>query len=188
MIEAFAARATTLGTTQPSSLEPERLPKNCATAALHPDQVRAWIGYTGRVRGGSEMAYSAHRASVPLQRLAGSARRGMLSAAEPTLQVGAVDDAEHQDHVVALDDVIHHTVVADTQSVERVFGPTDGLHRLAWYASGMGDVTSESGEGATDAIPVCGIELLESPRGRTGEPDLVGAQSRSTSLTARPLA
>ena len=46
----------------------------------------------------------------------------------------------------------------------------------------------ESGEGAADATPVCVIELLELPRGRTGEPDLVGAQSRSSRLTVRPLA
>jgi hypothetical protein len=72
--------------------------------------------------------------------------------------------------------------------MERVLGPTDGLDRLAWYASGATDVVRESSEGVPEAIPVCVIELLELPRGRTGEPDLVGAQSRSSKLTVRPLA
>lgn len=110
----------------------------------------------------------------------------MLSAAEPALQIGAVHDAKHQDHAVALDDVIHHAVVADTQSVERVISTTDGLRRLAWHACGTGGVMSESGEGVPDAISDCVIELLELPCSRAGEPDLVGGQSRSSSLTVRP--
>jgi hypothetical protein len=112
----------------------------------------------------------------------------VLPAAEPALQFGPIDDAEDQDHALAVDDVIHHAVVADTQTMERVLGPTDGLDRLAWYASGSTDVVRESSEGVPDAISVCVIELLVLPRGRTGEPDLVGAQSRSSRLTVRPLA
>ena len=112
----------------------------------------------------------------------------VLSAAEPALQISAIHDSEHQDHAVAVDDVIHHTVVADPQTMERIVCPTDGLDRLAWYASGTTDVVRESSEGVPKAVPVCVIELLELPCGRTGEPDLVGAQSRSSRLTVRPLA
>jgi hypothetical protein len=83
---------------------------------------------------------------------------------------------------------MHHTVVADSRSVEGVLGPTDGLHRFAWYASGAGDIMSESGESTPHAILVYVIELLELPRGRTGKPDLVGAQSRFSSLSVRPFA
>jgi hypothetical protein len=53
--------------------------------------------------------------------LGGGAFR-VLSAAEPALQVGSVHVAEHQDHAVAVDEVVHHAVVADTQSVEAVLG------------------------------------------------------------------
>jgi hypothetical protein len=112
----------------------------------------------------------------------------VLSVTEPTLQVGSVQDAEHQDHVIALDEVNHHAVVTDTQTMERVLSPMDGLDRLAWYASGTSDVMREPGEGVSDALPACVIKLLELPRRRTGEPDLIGAQTRSSSLTVRPLA
>ena len=92
----------------------------------------------------------------------------VLSATEPTLQIGAVHDSEHQDHAVGVDDVIHHTVVADTQTMEYVLGPADGLDRLACYAPGTTDVVRESSEGVPDAIPACVIELPELSRGRTG--------------------
>jgi hypothetical protein len=54
MIEASAARPATLSAPEPSPPEPEGLPSMCATAALHPDVVRAWIGYTAHVHGDTE--------------------------------------------------------------------------------------------------------------------------------------
>jgi hypothetical protein len=111
-----------------------------------------------------------------------------LPAPEPALQVRSIDDAEDRDHTVGLDEVVHHAVIADPQSVEGVRGPTDGLDRRAGYASGTCDIARESSEGVADALPACVIELLGSPRGRTGEPDLAGAQPRSSSLTVCPFA
>jgi hypothetical protein len=35
----------------------------------------------------------------------------VLSATEPALQVSSVHDAEHQDHAVRVDDVVHQAVV-----------------------------------------------------------------------------
>lgn len=113
---------------------------------------------------------------------------GGLSAPEPPFQVGSVDDAEHQDHVVCLDDVAHHAVVADTQPIEGVVGAADGLDRLAGEAFRAGHVTRKALECAADAITVCITELLESSKRRPREPDLVGSQSMSSSLTVRPFA
>ena len=53
MIGAFAARPATLRRAGGRPLTPQRLPKHvryrCATAALHADGIRAWIGYTARL-------------------------------------------------------------------------------------------------------------------------------------------
>jgi hypothetical protein len=77
----------------------------------------------------------------------------VLSAAEPALQIRAIHDSEHQDHAVAVDDVIHHTVVADAQTLERIVWPADGLDRLAWYSSGTTDVVRELREGVPRTVP-----------------------------------
>ena len=111
-----------------------------------------------------------------------------LSGPEPALQVGSIDDAEHQDNVVSVDDVVHHAVVADAQPVEGVVGPADGLDGLARDTSGAGDVMRKSLEGASDAITISVTELLELPGRRLREPDVVGGQSMSSRPTVRPLA
>lgn len=112
----------------------------------------------------------------------------VLSAPEPPLQVGSIDDAEYQDHVVCFDDVVHHAVLAASQPVEGVVGAADGLDRLAGDASGAGDVMRESLECSADAITVSVTELLELPGRRARDLDSVGGQSRSSSLTVRRLA
>ena len=180
IIEAFAAQPFVLGPPEPSPLEPERLPKRvryrCATPRRNPCAVRR---SKERPLGTGLFGGSLAPAAQPT---------GVLPATEPTLQIGSVDDAENQDHAVGVDEVVHHPVVADTQSVEGVLGATDGLDRLARHTSGAGDVMRESFEGSPDAIPVSVAELPELSRRRTRKPDLVGAQSRSSSLSVRPLA
>jgi len=112
----------------------------------------------------------------------------LLSAPEPALQVGSIHDAEYHDHVIGVDDVVHHAMVSEAHPMEGVIGPTDGLDGLAGDASGVGDVARESLEGSTDTFAVSVSKLLELPHRRLRESDLVGGQSRSSSLTVRRLA
>ncbi len=90
--------------------------------------------------------------------------------------------------MVGVDDVVHHAVVADAQPVEGIVSAMDGLHGLAGDASGTDDVMRESLERSADAIAVSVTKLLELPDRRPRELDLVGGQSRSSSLTVRCLA
>ena len=92
---------------------------------------------------------------------------GQLPIPEPALQLASIDDAEHQDHAVLVDDVVHHAVVADAQSVEGIVGATDGLDRLPGDAALTRDVMCESLEGPADAVAVGVGELLELADRRT---------------------
>jgi hypothetical protein len=92
---------------------------------------------------------------------------GRLSASKPALQFGSIDDAEHQQHVVVVNDVVHHAVVADPQAMEGVVGATDGLDRLPRDATWAGHVMRESLECSADPIAVGVSELLELPGRRT---------------------
>ena len=49
------------------------------------------------------------------------------AVAKPYLKVTAIDDAQHEDHVVFLDDVQHHSVVANSQPLEGITGATNRL-------------------------------------------------------------
>jgi len=112
----------------------------------------------------------------------------VLSAPKPALQVGSIHDAEHQDHMVSVDDVVHHAIVADAQPVEGVVSPADRFDGLAGDASGPGDVSREPLKGSTDTIAISATELPELPHRRLREPDLVGSQSISSRLTVRRFA
>ena len=112
----------------------------------------------------------------------------MLPATEPAVQIRSIDDAEHQDHVVCVDDVVHHAVVADAQPVEGIVGAMDRLDGLAGDAPGLDDVTREPLERSPDAVAVSVTELLELASRRPRELDPVGGQSRSSSPTVRRLA
>lgn len=54
-----------------------------------------------------------------------------LPVADPSFQLSTVHDAEHQDHPVLVDHVMHHAVVANTEPVKRVSDALDCLDRLA---------------------------------------------------------
>lgn len=49
-------------------------------------------------------------------------------------------DAEHEDDAVFVNHVVHHAVIADAESVERVAYSLDGLDRLAGDATRLGRV------------------------------------------------
>ncbi len=61
-------------------------------------------------------------------------------------------DAEHQDHAVLVDSVVHHAIVADAESVERVTHSLDRLDGLAADATRPGGLTRQL------------LESLPSPR------------------------
>ena len=49
-----------------------------------------------------------------------------------------MDDSEDEQDVVLGDEVVHDSVVADSETVERVGLPADRLHLLATDAAGFG--------------------------------------------------
>jgi hypothetical protein len=63
-----------------------------------------------------------------------------LPIAKPTLEIGSVRDAEHEQHAILDDDVVHHSVIGDAYPMEYIMRSTDGLDCLASDASRAGDV------------------------------------------------
>ncbi len=97
-------------------------------------------------------------------------------------------DAEHQDHAILLDDVVHHAVVAYSEPVERVAHAADGLDLFAadptLLACGIRQLLQSLPELALDL----GRELLEGAGRRWSEFDRVGGQTMSLRLVVRPFA
>jgi hypothetical protein len=54
-----------------------------------------------------------------------------------------MDDAEHKNHLVFADDVVHHPVIADAESVERVRESSDGLDCLTADQTGSRSILSK---------------------------------------------
>jgi hypothetical protein len=44
-----------------------------------------------------------------------------------------MDDAQHEEHLLVVEDVVHHAIVAHSQPVERVIGRSNGLDSLAGH-------------------------------------------------------
>jgi hypothetical protein len=82
--------------------------------------------------------------------------RILLAAADPAFEVASIHNAKHQDHAVGIDHVIHHTVVAHPESVERVACATDDLHSLAADATFLRCLTRQLVESAPE--PVAGLK------------------------------
>lgn len=63
-------------------------------------------------------------------------------------------DAEHEDHLILVDDVIHHAVVANAQPVKRVSESLDCLDRLTadptWLRSVVGELLQRFGDPAAN--------------------------------------
>jgi hypothetical protein len=96
-----------------------------------------------------------------------------------------VDDAEHEDDAVFVDEVVHDSVVADAEPVEGVCLSADGLHLLAADAAGSGG--GELFEAGADALAHRGRQLLVGAFGGGREAYLVGlAQALSSSGLERP--
>ena len=54
-----------------------------------------------------------------------------------------MDDAQHEEHLLVVEDVVHHAIVAHSQPVERVIGPPNDLGGLAGHAIGNRDLSRE---------------------------------------------
>jgi hypothetical protein len=54
-----------------------------------------------------------------------------------------VDDPEYEDDAILIEDVIHHAVIPDAESIKRVCEPLDRLDRLASDPTGSRRVISK---------------------------------------------
>ena len=97
-------------------------------------------------------------------------------------------DAEHQDHALFVDSVVHHAIVADTESVERVAHPLDRLDGLAADATHPGCVARQLLKCSLYCVADVRWELLECPDCRWRELNGVRGQTSSFRLVVRPLA
>lgn len=95
-------------------------------------------------------------------------------------------DAEHEDHAVPVDHVVHDAVVPDTEPMERVPGSLDRLDGLAADALGLRRARGELLQGLADPPLEVGCQLLEGPDGGGGQLDAVGVQGSSSRLVVRP--
>lgn len=117
----------------------------------------------------------------------GSETCAALAGSKPAFEVAAVDDAEHEEHLVGRDQVVHDPVVADAQAVEGVCLAADRLHLLAANAAGSGCCLGELFEAGTDPRLQRCRQLVEGAFGARGESNLVGtAQVTSRSGLLRP--
>lgn len=105
---------------------------------------------------------------------------------EPAFEIAAVDDAEDQDHAILLQDVVHHSVVADAEAVERVPDSLDRPDTLACDTSGRGGIDRELVERSHDPSALAGGQLPEGANRRRRQLDLERPQSRSRRFVVRP--
>ncbi len=99
-----------------------------------------------------------------------------------------MNDAKDQDHLVFVDDVVHHPGVADAESVERVAHTLDRLDGLAADATRRRDVPSQLLKSLLHPGTDLGRQLLERLGCRRPELDAIRTQTRSPRLVVRPLA
>jgi hypothetical protein len=98
-----------------------------------------------------------------------------------------VDDAEHEEDAVFVDEVVHDAVVADAEPVEGVCLSADGFHPFAADAADPGCGGGELFEAGADALAHRGWQLLVGAFGGRREAYLVVlAQAMSSSGLERP--
>lgn len=110
------------------------------------------------------------------------------AVSEPAFQIGPMHDAEHENDPVFVDNVVHHAMIANAESVKRVRKTLDGLDRLTADAAGLRGLVSELVECVFDPCSVVGRQFPEDLRRAWSELDPIGTQPRSRSLSVRPLA
>lgn len=97
-------------------------------------------------------------------------------------------DAEHEDHAVFVDGVVHDTIVADAESVEGIAHSVDRLDRRAADSTRLGGVTSQLLERFLDPRAELRRQLLERSDGRRCQLDAVRGQTSSFGVVVRPSA
>jgi hypothetical protein len=97
-------------------------------------------------------------------------------------------DAQHQDHAVFVDRVVHDAIVADAEPMEGIARSLDRLDRLAASPTRLGGVTSELLERFLDPRPQLRRQLLERPDGRRRQLDAVRGQTSSFRVVVQPSA
>lgn len=97
-------------------------------------------------------------------------------------------DAEHKDHVILVDDVVHHPEVADTEPVKRVSDALDCPDRLAPNPTRLRSVFGEPFERLGDPGANLRWRLRERLGRGGGQLDSIQAQPRSLRLVVRPTA
>ena len=113
-------------------------------------------------------------------------RPGALSVPEPPFQVATMNDAEDKDHPVFVDGVVHHPVVADAESVERVAHAVERLDGLAADSTRLAGVSSQHLKRLLRSQTDLGRQLLEGSGGRRPELDAICGQTSSLRLIVRP--
>ena len=99
-----------------------------------------------------------------------------------------MDDAEHMEHTVAVDHVVHDAVVADAEAVKRVGGALNRPDALAADPSGYRRSRGKALETSPDARSNLSRKLAVGARSRRRKEYLVGVdQLSSRSGRDRPL-
>jgi hypothetical protein len=111
-----------------------------------------------------------------------------LTVSEPAFHVGAMDDAEHKNDPVLVDDVIHQAIVPNAESVKGVREALDRLDRLTPDTARSGGLASKLLEGDANPRPDVGRQLPKLLRRTRCQLDPIRTQPRSCRLTVRPLA
>jgi hypothetical protein len=99
-----------------------------------------------------------------------------------------MDDAQYQDHAIALDDVVHDSIVTDAEAVERVTHALNGLDFLASHPSFGCDVGCQRLERPPNPVPRLSRQLPEGASSRRPELNAIDAQGSSERLFDRPVA
>ena len=98
-----------------------------------------------------------------------------------------MDDAEHEEDAVFIDDVVHDAVVADAESVEGICLSADRFHPVATDATGSGCGDGDLFEAGADPLAHRGWQLFVGAFGGRREAYLAGlAQAISSSGLERP--
>ena len=99
-----------------------------------------------------------------------------------------MDNAEHEDDPIFLDDVVHHAIVANAESVKRVRKALDCLDCFTPDTARSRGFGGKLFECVADPRSHIGSQLLDRFRCAGRELDPIGTQPRSFRLAVRPLA
>src|SRR5213080_1406074 len=95
------------------------------------------------------------------------------SIAKPTIKVFAVDDAQNENDSLVVEHVVHHAMVADAESMERVGGSWDRLRPLAANTASLRDPPGQVQGRLPDPLSEFLRQPLEGARRGLAEADLV---------------